>query len=205
VRAAGSSLAGDAAAYALLRYLTLPVAAVTTAAAGRGNGFIVNSAQRASLVPAVPRISLYVSKPNFSHDLLLASGVFAVHLLRTDQWDVIRALGLQSARDVPDKLAALPARAGVTGCPVLTDVRASFECRVVNIMDAGAATFVLGDVVETWEGPSADVLTSSYFRRHMPADLRADYEQRLAMAQQYLEPLSRTVGHATWRGPTTPP
>src|SRR5690606_39819289 len=37
--------------YPLLRHLTLPVVAITTAAGGRTNGMIVNSAQRASLVP----------------------------------------------------------------------------------------------------------------------------------------------------------
>ena len=137
----------DGTSYPLLRHLTLPVAAVTTSAGGRTNGFIVNSAQRASLVPSLARISLYVSKPNFSHDLVWNSGVFAVHLLRTDQWDLIWQLGLQSARDTTDKLADLALRTGETGCPLLVDCRAAFECRVINAMDAGASTFFLGDVV----------------------------------------------------------
>jgi flavin reductase (DIM6/NTAB) family NADH-FMN oxidoreductase RutF len=193
------------AAYQLLRYLTLPVAAVTTSAGGVRNGFIVNSAQRASLVPSVPRVSLYISKPNFSHDLVLASGVFTVHLLRTEQWSVIRQLGLQSARDVADKLAPLATRRGITGCPVLTDVRASFECRIVNTMDSGAATFVLGDIVDMQEGEPGAVMTSGYFREHMPADLRHDYEQRLIEAQAYLEPLSHRIEQCAWHGPATEP
>jgi flavin reductase (DIM6/NTAB) family NADH-FMN oxidoreductase RutF len=195
----------DETPYPLLRHLTLPVTAVTTSAGGRRNGFIVNSAQRASLVPSVPRVSLYISKPSVSHGLLLASGVFAVHLLRTDQWDVIRTLGLQSARDVPNKLDALAVRTGVTGCPVLTDVIASFECRVVNAMDAGAATFVLGDVVEMTKGRAADVMTSTWFREHMPPDIRRDYEANLAFAQQYLEPLSHGIVREPWGGPTALP
>lgn len=191
--------------YPLLRHLTLPVTAVTTSAAGRRNGFIVNSAQRASLVPSIPRVSLYISKPSVSHDLVLASGVFALHLLRTDQWDVIRGLGLRSARDEPDKLAAFETRAGVTGCPVLTDVIASFECRVINTMDAGAATFVLGDVVEMTKGRDGDVMTSIHFRQHMPADIRTAYEANLAFAQEYLEPLSHDIAATPWTGPTTAP
>jgi flavin reductase (DIM6/NTAB) family NADH-FMN oxidoreductase RutF len=191
--------------YPLLRHLTLPICAITTSADGRRNGFIVNSAQRASLVPSVPRISLYVSKPNFSHDMVLASGVFGLHLLRDDQWNVIRTLGLQSMRDVPDKLASLGTRQGATGCPLLTDVRAAFECRIINTMDAGAATFVLADVVDMKEGDAGDVMTSEYFRTHMPADIRRDYEAGLAYAQQILEPLSRNISHKPWRGPTTQP
>jgi flavin reductase (DIM6/NTAB) family NADH-FMN oxidoreductase RutF len=195
----------DGTPYPLLRHLTLPFCAITTSANGRHNGFIVNSAQRASLVPSIPRISLYISKPNVSHDMLLGSGVLGVHLLRADQWDVIRALGLQSMRDVDDKLEGFDVRTGVTGCPMLTDVRAAFECRVINAMDAGAATFVLADVVEMTEGDAGEVMTSQHFRTHMPDDIRRDYEAGLAYAQQILEPLSRDISHTPWRGPSTDP
>lgn len=188
--------------YPLLRHLTLPVCAITTAAGGRRNGFIVNSAQRASLVPSIPRISLYISKINASHGLVLGSGVFVVHLLRSDQWDVIRALGLRSMRDVPDKLADLDVETGETGCPVLRDVRASFECRVINIMDSGAATFVLGDVVSVRTGAEGDIMTSTHFREHAPADLKHEYEKGLAIAMEMLEPLSHDIDASAWRGPT---
>jgi flavin reductase (DIM6/NTAB) family NADH-FMN oxidoreductase RutF len=195
----------DGTTYPLLRNLTLPVVAVTTSADGRSNGFIANSAQRASLVPSIPRISLYISKPSFSHDLVLASGLFAVHLLRPDQWHVVSALGLRSGRDVPDKLAALAHQRGVTGCPVLTDVRASFECRVLNTMDAGAATFVLGDVVDVRQDEAGDVMTSTWFRQHAPPDLLREYDANLAYAQAILEPISRDIDAAGWPGPATGP
>ena len=186
--------------YPLLRQLTLPIVAVTTSAAGQRNGFIVNSAQRASLVPTIARISLYVSKPNFSHDLVYRSGLFGIHLLRTDQWDVIERLGTFSARDVPDKLAAFDTRPGATGCPMLTDVIAAFECRVVNAMDAGGATFFLGEVVDVVENRAADVMTSTYFREHAPAALKQKYEEGLARAQQILEPLSHSIALTPWPG-----
>lgn len=188
------------ATYQLLRHLTLPVTAITTSADGRRNGLIVNSAQRASLVPTLARISLYISKPNFSHDLIHASGVFGVHLLRNDQWDVIRALGLRSGRDIEDKLAGLDTRTGVAGCPMLSDVIAGFECRVVNAMDAGAATFFLGEVVAVHAGRPGDVMTSGHFRANAPADLLAEYEARLKYAQGILEPLARNVVRGAWSG-----
>src|SRR5688500_19976397 len=103
---------------------------------------ISNSAQRASLVTSIARISVYISKTNFTHDLVHASGVFGIHLLRTDQWDLIRHLGLQSGRKI-DKLATIPMREGTTGCPILADAIAAFECRVVSVMDTGASTFFL--------------------------------------------------------------
>jgi flavin reductase (DIM6/NTAB) family NADH-FMN oxidoreductase RutF len=186
---------------ALLRHLTPPVCAVTTAARGRRNGFIVNSAQRASLVPAHPRLSFYCSKPNLSHDLVLDSGLFTIHLLRRDQWDVIAGLGLRSGRDA-DKLDGLATFDGATGCPVLADCVAAFECRVANIMDAGGATFVLGDVVRVHAvDASAPVMTSEHFRAHAPDELRRSYEERLAYAQELLRPLSERVDTGVrWRG-----
>jgi flavin reductase (DIM6/NTAB) family NADH-FMN oxidoreductase RutF len=190
----------DGTPYLLLRYLTLPVVAVTTSAEGRRNGFIANSAQRASLVPTIARISLYVSKPNFSHDLMYRSGIFGIHLLRTEQWDVIRALGLRSGRDVPDKLDDLDVRTGISGCPMLDDCIAAFECRVINAMDAGAATFFLGEVVDFREDEPGPIMTSPYFRRHMPDDVRARYEANLAAAQRALAPLSGTVTPRPWPG-----
>jgi len=195
----------DDTSYPVLRHLTLPVVAITSAADGRGNGMIVNSAQRASLVPTVARVSMYISKPNHTHDIIYRSGVFGLHLLRRDQWDLIWHLGLQSGRDV-DKLASVYTIDGATGCPLLADCAARFECRVVNAMDAGAATFFLGEVVDFEVGTTSEVMTSTYFRRHMPPDKRLLYEARLAEAMEYLEPLSRQLDPArTWPGPATRP
>ncbi len=179
--------------YVTLRNLTTPIVAITTSAGGRRNGLIVNSAQRASLVPSSMRVSMYISKTNLTHELIWASGVFGLHLLRTDQFDVVRALGIRSGRDVGDKLAPLPTRVGETGCPLLTDCLAALECRVVNTMDAGAATFFLGDVLSAASGPEGEVMTADYFRAHLPDDLRAAYEANLAYAQKMLETLSHEV------------
>lgn len=190
--------------YLTLRALTSPVVALTTSADGRTNGMIANSAQRASLVPSVPRVSVYISKTNLTHDMVYRSGVFGMHLLRNDQWALIWRLGLQSGRDV-DKLAGLDVVTGsTTGCPLLADVLVALECRVANAMDAGAATFFLGDVVSATRGEEGPVMTSDYFRAHMPPDKKAIYEARLVAAQGYLEELARDV-KPCWPGPVTRP
>ena len=189
-------------AYVQLRHLTPPVVAITTSADGRRNGFIVNSAQRASLVPTMPRISLYVSKTNFSHDLIYASGLLGVHILRTDQWDLIWHLGLQSGRNI-DKLAALETRPGQTGLPLLVDCMTAYECRVVNAMDAGAATFFLADVVSVVHGREGAVMTSEYFRANITPERKHQYESRLLETQKQLEPLAVNVQRKPWEGPVT--
>ena len=188
--------------YPLLRHLTPPVVAVTSAAGGRTNGMISNSAQRASLVPSHPRISLYVSKTNYTHDLVMTSGVAGIHLLRTDQWALIWHLGLQSGRDV-DKLSTLETRTRSTGVPLLADVQVAYDCRVINTMDAGGSTFFLLEVVDALSGRAGDVMTSSYFREHMPADKKIIYEQRLIDAMGDLKQMSENVDPSKrWTGPT---
>jgi flavin reductase (DIM6/NTAB) family NADH-FMN oxidoreductase RutF len=191
--------------YTLLRNLTSPVVAITTSAGGIRNGLIVNSAQRASLVPTIPRISIYVSKINFSHDLIYKSGVFTLHLLRNDQWDLIWQLGLQSGRDV-DKMSGLKLKKGVTGCPILEDCLAAFECSVVNAMDTGASTFFLGEVTQSVQGREGPIMTSEYFRDHMPEDRRWQYENNLRSAQTELEEMTRSIDRETvWPGPVVAP
>ena len=191
--------------YLHLRHLTTPIVAVTSSARGRRNAMIANSAQRASLVPSIPRLSVYISKTNFTHDIVYASGVFAIHLLRTDQWDLIWQLGLQSGRE-QDKLQGIALRPGQTGCPLLADCLTAYECRVVNAMDSGAATFFLGDVVSVEQGEAGPLMTSEYFRANISEERKNQYEARLQAAQIALEPLSRVLDPArVWRGPSVQP
>jgi len=191
--------------YPLLRHLTLPVVAVTSSCDGRRNGMIANSAQRASLVPNVARISLYISKTNTTHDLVWKTGVFGIHLLRNDQYELIHALGFRSMRDVADKLADVSdVVRGGTGVPVIRGTLAAFECRVINTMDAGSATFYLGEVVQVHEGTlRGDVMTSPHFRAHAPPQMLAEYVAKLVEAQEQLAPLSSEISREAWPGPVT--
>lgn len=189
--------------YQLLRNLTSPVVAVTSEHQGKRNGMILDSAVRASIVPSIPRLSVYVHKFNLSHDLIFESGRFVVHLLRNDQFDLIHRLGFVSGRE-RDKLADVPHHLGTTGAPVLDDCYAHFECRVANVMDTGSSTCFLGDVVAVGYGgataPRGDVMTATYFRAHIPPAWRATYETQLRAAQEFAAARSREIKPVVWRG-----
>src|SRR5213593_3577346 len=160
--------------YQLLRNLTSPVVAITAVRGGKKNGMISDAAVRASIVPTVPRLSVYVHKFNYSHDMVYETGRFAMHLLHTKQFDVVRRLGFFSGRD-QDKLAGIPHHTGQLGLPILDDCFAHFECSVANVMDTGSSTLFLGDVVAMGVGkaaglePTGELLTAAYFRANMPA------------------------------------
>src|SRR2546425_2124762 len=161
--------------YQLLRNLTSPVVAITSERGGTRNGMIADSAVRASIVPAIPRVSVYIHKFNYSHDLIFESGRFVLHLLRDDQFELIHQLGFASGR-ARDKLAGVPHRPGTLGGPVLDDCYAHFECRVANVMDTGSSTCFLGDVVEVGHSAAGravgSVMTAAHFRANMPAEWR---------------------------------
>jgi len=189
--------------YQLLRNLTSPVVAITAVRGGKKNGMISDAAVRASIVPTVPRLSVYVHKFNYSHDMVYETGRFAMHLLHTKQFDVVRRLGFFSGRD-QDKLAGIPHHTGQLGLPILDDCFAHFECSVANVMDTGSSTLFLGDVVAMGVGkaaglePTGELLTAAYFRANMPAEWRVEYEAKLQEAQQVAAEMSRKIQPVVW-------
>ena len=187
--------------YQLLRNLTSPVVAITAVRGGKENGMISDAAVRASIVPTVPRLSVYIHKFNYSHDMIFETGRFCLHLLNTQQLDVVHRLGFFSGRD-QNKLAGIPHHKGKTGVPVLDDCFTHFECKVANVMDTGSSTLFLGDVVEVGSlEPRGELLTASYFRANMPAAWRTEYEAKLKEAQQTGAEMSRNIKPVVWKSP----
>ena len=192
--------------YQLLRNLTSPVVAVTSLRGTKKNGMILDSAVRASIVPTIPRLSVYVHKFNYSHDMIFETGRFGLHLLHTKQLDVVHRLGFFSGRD-QDKLAGIPHHTGTLGVPVLDECYAHFECSVANVMDTGSSTCFLGDVVHVGYGkaaaldPKGELMTASYFRSNMPAQWRQDFEENLKEAQALGAELSKKIQPVAWKGP----
>jgi flavin reductase (DIM6/NTAB) family NADH-FMN oxidoreductase RutF len=191
------------AVYQLLRQLTSPVVAITSERTGKRNGMIADSAVRASIVPTIPRVSVYIHKFNYSHDMIFETGRFVLHLLRTDQFALIHHLGFASGR-TRDKLVDVPHHLGTLGAPVLDQCYAHFECRVANVMDTGSSTCFLGDALHVGHGaadrPTGEVMTAAYFRANLPAEWRPEYESLLAAAQRFALERSRSIEPVVWPG-----
>ena len=188
--------------YELLRNLTAPVVAITAARGAKRNGMISDAAVRASIVPDMPRVAIFIHKFNYTHDMVFETGRFGLHVLHTGQFDLVEQLGFVSGRD-RDKLAGVPHRIGALGCPLLEDCWAWFECAVINAMDAGSSTWFLADVAEHGRGPGAEILTPEYLRSHLPAAWTEPYLRNLAAAQAWARERSRDIRALTW-GSLTP-
>ncbi|MGD0485136.1 MAG: flavin reductase family protein [Gemmatimonadales bacterium] len=169
--------------YELLRHLTTPVVAITSARGEKRNGMISDGAVRLSIAPDVPRLLVQINKWHLTHEIVSETGRFALHLLHEGQTDVVAKLGFSSGRE-SDKLADLPHRIGVTGCPILGDCYAWFDCTVINRMDTGISTCFLGQAMEVGRGRGDAVLEPARLRDSLPAEHRALFERNLAVAQE---------------------
>ncbi|HEY6791579.1 MAG TPA: flavin reductase family protein [Trebonia sp.] len=141
-----------AADYTLSGLRPFPVA-VTTVWEGRVNGLMSLSAGAAAIVPEAPRVTISLTKYNLTHDMVLNSGVFAMHLLAAEPEPALEAslkilmgLGGSSGRD-GDKISQFETKEGVTGSPILLDALSYVEGRVVASLDVQESTIFVADVV----------------------------------------------------------
>jgi flavin reductase (DIM6/NTAB) family NADH-FMN oxidoreductase RutF len=140
------------AANAVLNGLRPFPVAVTTFDNGFANGLMSLSAGSASIVPELPRATVSLTKYNRTHDMLMNSGIFVMHMLSADpdeidkSMEILMTLGGSSGRD-GDKIAKLRTKAGVTGAPVLLDAHSYVECRITGALDNDENTIFVGDVV----------------------------------------------------------
>ena len=186
--------------YELLRNLTSPVVAITSRRGAKTNGLISDGAVRASIVPDIPRLAVFIHKFNYSHDLIFETGAFVLHLLHSGQLEVVHQLGFVSGRDT-DKLAGIPHREGAaTGCPILEDCFAWFECRVINVMDTGSSTCFLGEAEAVGRGPGRELMTPAHLRSSIPEAWRQRYLDNLAAAQDRARAVSADIRAVAWRG-----
>lgn len=172
-------------------------AAITTVHEGRQNGLIALSGGSASVVPELPRATVAITKHNFTHDMILESGIFTIQVLSNapelieSSLEIIRTLGGRSGRD-GDKLGGLRTKDGLTGAPILLDALTYVEARVTGSLDNEENTIFVGDVVaaeqlhsgrrldigEAWAGLGKE-WTDEYERNH---EAQIEHSRRLRVA-----------------------
>jgi flavin reductase (DIM6/NTAB) family NADH-FMN oxidoreductase RutF len=116
---------------------------VVTARAGGGRppvGLTVNSFTSVSLNP--PLVLWCVRRDSPSLLVLRDATHVAVHVLAARQ----RPLADRFARGGDDKFAGLPTAPGLGGAPLLPGTLARFECRLVDLRDAGDHVIATAEV-----------------------------------------------------------
>lgn len=170
-----------AADYTLSGLRPFPVA-VTTVHEGRVNGLMSLSAGAAAIVPEAPRVTISLTKYNLTHDMVLNSGVFAMHLLAATpepaldaSLKILMGLGGSSGRD-GDKIGQFDTKPGVTGSPILLDALTYVEGRVMASLDVEESTIFVADVVACEQLRDGERLRIGTAWKNLPPEWIERYE-----------------------------
>ena len=120
---------------------------VVTVASDDGSlhGLTVNSFSSVSLDPMLVLVCLNETSRGVS--LIARAGAFVVNVLSAGQQDISRWFANRHRPAGSAMFDGVPFEPGVTGCPVLVDATASFDCRLRQLHRAGDHLIVLGEVV----------------------------------------------------------
>ena len=120
---------------------------VVTVASDDGSlhGLTVNSFSSVSLDPMLVLVCLNEASRGVS--LIERAGGFVVNVLSAGQQDISRWFADRYRPAGSAMFDGVPFEPGVTGCPVLVDATASFDCRLRQLHRAGDHLIVLGEVV----------------------------------------------------------
>lgn len=123
---------------------------------GHMHGITVNSFSSVSLDPMLVLVCL--SENSRGGGLIEQAEAFAVNVLSAGQRDVARWFADPNRPAGSMMFDGAPFEAGVTGCPVLFDATAFFECRLRQSHHAGDHLIVLGEVIALVHRPELEPL-----------------------------------------------
>jgi flavin reductase (DIM6/NTAB) family NADH-FMN oxidoreductase RutF len=158
---------------------------VTARSGEKRSGLIATYVGQVSLVPDQPRVSVCLSQQHHTHDLIDASGCFAMHLLSEENLELVWRFGLVTGRN-HDKFAGLETTTGATGSLLLGCTIGWLECAVEARLDIGGRTLFVAGVMEGQVNHFAQPLTARRLMELAPMS-RLTEMQRLRHHDGYLE------------------
>lgn len=129
----------------ILDIVTSPVTIVTARNKDRINGMTVAWIMQAAYNPACLAIS--IAPERFTHSLIKDSHLFGVNILADNQQSLGRHFGFASGRST-DKFKKIEYAKSKSGIPILKDIYAYIECKVVDFKNAGDHDLFIGRVSE---------------------------------------------------------
>lgn len=135
---------------------------------GRDNGCIINTVQQITDSPL--RVSITVNKQNYTHDMIMHTGVFNVSILSEKaSFETFRHFGFQSGRDVDKTKDYMGLRRGDNGVLYLSssDTNAYLSAKVFQSVDLGTHTMFLADVTDAQVLSDVPSATYTYYQEHI--------------------------------------
>ena len=135
----------------------------------KDNGCVINTA---SLLTDSPKtVNVSINKQNYTHDMILRTGVFNVSVLTEEtSFDTIRDFGFVSGREA-DKCAGRTdlARAENGVLYYAGTANTVISCRVLNAIDCGTHTMFIAEVTEARVLSDKPSATYAYYHQHIKA------------------------------------
>ena len=148
---------------------------VLTAREGdKDNGCIVNTVQQVTAEPCV--ISVTVNKSNYTHDMIMRTGIFNISLISIDTaFDVFEKFGFVSGTDA-DKFAEWKdAQRSKNGIYYVTKgVNSYLSGKLFHSADMGTHTMFLARVTDMDSLSEDPSLTYAYYHRHVKPKPKAN-------------------------------
>ncbi len=107
------------------------------------NGMIASWVSQVSYDPLLIMVAVHTHR--YSHRLIDKSGCFALHVLAREQTDLLNRF---KGSNPQAKFASIQWDRGITGCPVLKECLAYFECEVIEKSSPGNHTLFVAEVVD---------------------------------------------------------
>ncbi len=132
-----------------------PTGVTVVTAVGRRNEIIGITASSFSSVSLDPPLVLFSLNRNaYSLAAFLSSQHFAVNILRQDQ----ERISNQFAQALGKKWEGVEYITWDSGCPILTNALASFECKIRHTYQGGDHVILVGEVLKIIAEPEGDPL-----------------------------------------------
>ena len=143
---------------------------LTAQADGKDNGCIINTAAQLTSTPN--RINIAVNKANYTHDMILNTGVFNVSVLsQKASFDIFKRFGFASGKDT-DKFAGYEEHASrsANGLLYVTEgTNAFMSAKIIDSYDYGTHTLFIAELTEAAVlNPDPSVTYAYYFDHIKP-------------------------------------
>ena len=148
---------------------------VLTAKVGeKDNGCIINTVQQVTSEPN--RISITVNKANYTHDMIMESGVLTVSTISQQaKFDLFKHFGFQSGRTVDKFADFIDCAVGENGVKYITAGTNSYlSGKVFQTVDLGTHTMFLADVTAMEVLSEVASATYSYYHSNIKPKPQAE-------------------------------
>ena len=139
--------------------MTYGIYVLTSSYEDEVNGMIASWVSQVSYDPLLIMIAVHPNR--YSHRLIEKSGAFALHAIDRQQAEFLNRF---KGPDPGGKFASVRWKRGRTGCPILGECMAYFECSVKASYTPGNHTLFLGEVLDAGSFSSGTPFTTMDYK-----------------------------------------